>query len=143
PFGVLRAGAVAGQPAGWLAEAASDGLPDGASLLPPEGAPDSGASGDGSSVFCGASGAAGTLLGPQSVKKASAGTTNAWRDTSPVLLKVKVTFCALPSWTASRLLGRTAEALSAPPRISEPPAGTVRLPPSAGVSFAVLPVPGR
>src|SRR5690606_41438372 len=54
---------------------------------------------------------------------------------SPVLLKVKVTFCALPSWTASRLLGRTAEALSAPPRISEPPAGTVRLPPSAGVSL--------
>ncbi|MCG8966845.1 hypothetical protein JRC61_14075 [Streptomyces sp. CL12-4] len=51
-----------------------------------------------------------------------------------------MTFCALPSWMASRLLGRTAEALSLPPRIREPPAGTVRaLPPLAGLSSAVLP----
>ncbi len=55
-------------------------------------------------------------------------------------------FCALPSWMASRLLGRTAEALPSPPRIREPPAGTVRPPsapfwPLAGFSSAVLSVP--
>lgn len=92
-----------------------------------------------------APGAAGTSLGPQSEKKLSAGTTNAFRLTSPVLLKVKVISCALPSLMASRLLGRTAEALSLPPMTTEPPAGTVRpLPPFspfAGFSSADLSVP--
>lgn len=90
-----------------------------------------------------APGAAGVSLGPHSAKKLSAGTTNARRLTAPVLLKLKVIFWALPSWTASRLLGRTAAALSLPPRTRLPPAGTVRSPfsPLAGFSSADLSVP--
>ncbi len=72
-----------------------------------------------------------------------AGTTKARRLTLPVLLKVKVIFWALPSWTASRPLGSVADALSLPPRISEPPAGTVRLWPLAGFSSAEVPLLSR
>lgn len=64
--------------------------------------------------------------------------------TAPVLLKVKVMSCASPFLTASRLFGRTAEALPAPPMTSEPWAGTVSAPlPLAGLSSADLPVPSR
>lgn len=48
-----------------------------------------------------------------------------------------MTFWASPSFMASRLPVRTAEALFSPPRSSEPPAGIERFLPLAAVSSAV------
>ncbi len=53
-----------------------------------------------------------------------------------------MTFWASPSFSASPLFGRDAEAFPLPPRITEPPAGTTTSPPPlAGFSSAVRSVP--
>ncbi|CAM5330832.1 hypothetical protein SALBM217S_00333 [Streptomyces griseoloalbus] len=67
----------------------------------------------------------------------------AWRLTSPVSLKVKVIFWALPSWTASRLLGQRGGgvALAAEDQAAAGRHDQVAVALGGG-SSAVLPVPG-